>query len=141
MTARTLRVKVPGIPKGKGSTTRFPNGAVVQAKTAAGRKAYADWCVTVRSLAAMEWGEEPQMTGPVGLEVTFAMPRPKARRHDVWHVTTQDLDHLVRAVADELVGAKVMRDDCLVAEILARKLYAGPTGWTGADIVVRELTP
>jgi crossover junction endodeoxyribonuclease RusA len=64
--------------------------------------------------------------GPVRVEVTFFIDRPKTPKFP-YPATTPDLDKLVRGLFDSITMAKVWTDDCLVVELLAAEV------WTGAD--------
>jgi len=59
----------------------------------------------------------------VDLAVTFYLPRPKHLKGDPDHLTTPDLDKLVRSVCDALKGI-CWSDDKLVGQIVAAKRYA-----------------
>jgi Holliday junction resolvase RusA-like endonuclease len=140
VTARTLRVRVPGLPTGKGSVTRMPNGAMLNGKTPGQRQRYADWAEGVRNATDRTWAQQPPMAGPVAVELTVWMPRPKSRPRQVWHISAPDLDKMQRLIGDELTKAKVIVDDRIVAKWVSEKFLAGPDGFCGADIIVRELS-
>ena len=75
---------------------------------------------------------------PVSLEVWFLMPRPQKPRHDVWHVTTPDLDKLVRAIGDTLTGP-VIYDDGQIVHTDSHKMYAPTPLDVGAVITLRHM--
>lgn len=86
------------------------------------------------SLVASQHRPETLITGPVKLTARFYFARPKSvRRAD--HTVPPDCSKLVRAAEDSLKGI-VWRDDCLVVQIDARKLYGDPPR---AEIEVEEL--
>jgi len=82
------------------------------------------------------------LAGPVGLEVTLTLPRPKSHygtgrnaavlkaSSPLWPVSHQagDTDKLSRTVLDGLQDAGLFVDDCLVVELLARKTYPDTPG-------------
>jgi len=90
------------------------------------------WRNTVTEMAyrAMDRREDDlhPLSGPVGLEAIFFMPRPKSRKDEYWHVTTPDLDKLLRAICDALTYAGVVVDDKVIADISTRKVYGERTG-------------
>lgn len=93
--------------------------------------------------SAVSWGATEAMqgrehlVGALALEVVFFFPRPKSHyrtgKHagtlkdsaPRFHTSKPDVDKLVRAIGDSLSGI-VMRDDSLIAEVVARKLYGSP---------------
>jgi Holliday junction resolvase RusA-like endonuclease len=84
--------------------------------------------------------------GAVAVELAFTFARPRGhfgRRGGLRlsaptrHAVRPDLDKLVRAVLDALVGAGVIRDDAQVAELHASKRYGE---WPGLIVVLRPLS-
>jgi Holliday junction resolvase RusA-like endonuclease len=69
------------------------------------------------------------LAGPVGVMVTFTVPRPATvlLRVRAWPTRkgkgTGDVDKLLRAVLDGLTAARVYGDDAQVCETFARKVY------------------
>lgn len=98
--------------------------------------------------AARNWAHALP-AGPVDVELTFSMPRPKdhygtGRNAAVlkpsapaYPTTKPDLDKLVRAILDALTEARVYPDDSCVVDVYARKRYAGlfPNGTHTADVL------
>lgn len=91
------------------------------------------WRKAVRAAAlAAAAGAEP-ITGPVILDITVTVPKPKSapKRRVTWPVTRSsgDWDHLGRAVSDALAADKrngllgVIVDDSQVVEGTVRKVY------------------
>jgi len=65
------------------------------------------------------------MEGPVHLDVTFFLPRPKtAPKRITEPAKLPDLSKLVRALEDALTSAGVWRDDAQVIHVEARKAVA-----------------
>ena len=86
------------------------------------------------ALAKQVIGLRPQgrpITEPQQLEVTVVRPRPKRLREGgrCCAPTRPDLDNYIKGVLDALQGAGVLKDDALVVEVHARKVYAA----SGAD--------
>ena len=76
-------------------------------------------------------GDRPLYDGPLLLDVTFFMPiaksREKHRAHlmDSCHFYTPDLSNLIKFVED--LSANILyHDDCLIAKIIAKKIYGEP---------------
>lgn len=78
----------------------------------------------------------------VRLTVTFIMPRkgePKGwTRH---HTRAPDLDKLVRSTCDAMKTSGAWRDDCLVVELVAKKVSAEEGEPSGARIIIESLPP
>jgi len=62
-------------------------------------------------------------SGPVELHITFYLPRPKSRKHDVHHSTRPDVDKLTRAVMDAMKTGGAYKDDGQVARKVVEKLF------------------
>ncbi len=86
--------------------------------------------------------------GPVRLEVTFWMARPKSHRgaHGLKpsapkaHVQKPDLDNLEKAVMDALTQIGAWLDDAQVCEKVSRRMWVPEDGGCeGAHIVIFEI--
>lgn len=86
------------------------------------------------SLVASQNRPAELITGPVKLTARFFFSRPKSSRRAEPSVPP-DCSKLVRAVEDSMTGI-VWRDDALVVQLDARKLYGDPPR---AEIEVEEL--
>jgi Holliday junction resolvase RusA-like endonuclease len=87
-----------------------------------------------------------QLRGPVEVDVTFRLKRPKGHYRTgrnahllrdgapAYPATMPDLDKLLRATMDALTAAGVWADDAQVVTVTAAKTYGQP----GADITVRQ---
>ncbi len=66
---------------------------------------------------------------PVELSLEFQLPMPKRMKnetgHTISHVKKPDIDNLVKAVMDAMTTTGVWRDDSLVWNVHACKIYAG----------------
>ena len=75
--------------------------------------------------------ERPQFIGPLQLDITFFMPIAKSRAKqratllDSYHFYTPDLSNLIKFVED-LATSILYPDDCLIAKIIAKKIYGDP---------------
>jgi crossover junction endodeoxyribonuclease RusA len=123
-----LHVTIPGLPQPQGSARAFRRGQRVivtsaNPKLAAWRDRLAFGIVASR-------GGRPchRHDGPVRLEVTFALPRPKScPKSRTFPLTRPDLDKLVRACCDSMTDAGVWRDDAQMVALLAMKTYTTDT--------------
>ena len=84
----------------------------------------------IRNLVGLEWSDDP-IEGPVQIMLSFAFEIPKSwrksKREDAaagWvpHISTPDLDNLVKLVTDALNGVLYI-DDRQIVRIDAAKLY------------------
>lgn len=121
-----LACEVLGEPVGKGRPRVALVGGHARAYTPAKT---ASWEQTAAQVAALQWRGAPH-EGPVHLWVQAVASRPQRllRKRDpegrLLRPGKPDLDNVVKAVADALVKAGVLRDDVLVTTITARSLYA-----------------
>lgn len=129
---------VAGTPKPAGSKRAFvipnTNRAVL---TDASGKPGKDWRGDVRAKAEEAMGDEMPLGCPVGVVLTFYMPRPKGHygsgknadklkgpdRAPRWNTSAPDVDKLSRAILDALKGV-CWTDDAVIAHKLASKPYA-----------------
>ena len=75
-------------------------------------------------------GEKPEFTSGLLMTVIFYMPLPASwsprkkesmiGRH---HISRPDLSNLLKFVEDLAVDVHILKDDCLIAEVIGRKLY------------------
>ena len=66
------------------------------------------------------------MTGPLEIDVSFFLPRPKSLPKKIaYHTKRPDLDNLLKSVLDALNGV-VFKDDSQVVAIQAYKYYVLP---------------
>lgn len=141
-----IRFSVRGTPKPKGSKRAF----VVRTKAGLHRAALAEsagaplveWLERVRS-AAREVQPDAPLTGAVRVDLRFLLARPKGHTgarglrpsapHE--HTGAPDLDKLVRAVLDALIGVLFV-DDSQVTGLFASKGYSSASAPTGVEVVV-----
>jgi crossover junction endodeoxyribonuclease RusA len=116
-----------GKPATKGSTRSFVHRRTGRVVTMADAKGLGAWSAVVRTEAQAHAGE--LVEGPVGINLTFGLTRPKSVsvRQRPWPTAKPDLDKLVRAVKDSLTGV-LWRDDAQVVRVFAEKHYTdGPS--------------
>ncbi len=118
---------VPGTPRPQGSKRAFVAGGRAVMTESSGR-AHKDWRAQVAHEAAEAWREPELIDGPVVLDVTFVLLRPKSRpKSRPMPDSAPDTSKLVRCIEDSLTGT-VWRDDSLVVDLRARKVYGERPG-------------
>jgi Holliday junction resolvase RusA-like endonuclease len=76
--------------------------------------------------------DRPPFEGPVRLDITFFMPVPLSRIKekkslmDSYHYYRADLSNMVKFYEDLAQDCGILKDDCLIAEIFAKKIYGEP---------------
>jgi crossover junction endodeoxyribonuclease RusA len=141
--ANEVEFSVVGIPVAQGGMRAFVVGGVARV-TNKNPKNLADWRRAIAQAAGTAMAQRGLFLGPVDVDVTFTLPRPRSHygaRGGVKpaapvHVQTRpDLDKEVRALLDGITGV-VVHDDAQVASLSARKVY-GET--PGCDVKVRRI--
>ena len=147
---RSLAFTVIGVPQAQGSTRAFvPKGWTRPIITSTNPQ-NKGWRQTIATAASFEL-QRPEhasrlFAGPIALEVTFYLPRPKkflTKRlagADVPHTTRPDIDKLVRSAGDALTKI-VWADDAQLTDLIARKRYCAEGEHPRAVIIVRETNP
>jgi crossover junction endodeoxyribonuclease RusA len=145
-----LEFFTPGLPQTKGSAKGFgfvrkngPRAGKIGVSITNDNPKAKGWSKDVARCAREHMGERELLTGPLAVEMTFHLPRPKKhstgkglRANAPRLVTTKpDVDKLARCLLDALTWI-VFKDDALVARIVATKVYT--SGKPGALVVVRE---
>lgn len=131
---RAGRIFVPGAPAPQGSKRHVGHGRMIESSTAVG-----PWRERVAlAVHAERW---PLLTGPVAVDLSFVMPRPKStpKRRTPAAIKRPDLDKLERAILDALTGI-AFQDDAQVVELGASKRLASPAGQPGVWISVYDMT-
>jgi crossover junction endodeoxyribonuclease RusA len=138
-----LAFTVLGTPAPQGSKRHVGKGVMVESS-----KTLRPWRDIVAWTAKDARGQHTY-DGPVNLNLTFTLARPKTHfrtgkhhaelRNDAptFHPKKPDVDKLVRAIMDALTTAGVWNDDSQVATLHARKVY-GDT--PGVEISVEDLS-
>jgi Holliday junction resolvase RusA-like endonuclease len=136
-----IRFEVQGQPAPQGSKRHVGNGRMVEQS-----KAVIPWRQDVKAAAqaAMGWGQQPPLQGPVALAVTFALPKPASapKRKRTWPARRPDLDKLLRSTLDALTGV-VFADDGQVVSVQAAKAYVNEGTHLvtpGAVLMIWEVT-
>lgn len=125
---------VSGVPTPQGSARAFVvNGKPVITSS---NRSLAAWRRLVSDAAQ---NHAHMIEGPVKLNVSFILPRPKSLPKKVqWNIKRPDLDKLIRSVGDSLTGI-MWKDDSQVVTINATKSYAANAESTGVLIEIASL--
>jgi crossover junction endodeoxyribonuclease RusA len=129
-----LSIHVVGVPSTQGSMRGYVVGGRARI-TSTNASRLKPWREAVRAtavstIAVDHLGPWQPLTGPVGVRIVFALPKPasapKTRR--TWPVGARsgDVDKLARACLDACTDAGVWRDDSQVVDLHAVKDYPGP---------------
>lgn len=132
-----LHVSVPGVPVPQGSMKHFGVGRPMESSNKATLLPWRQ-AVVAHVRQVMEAGGEWPVEGPVQVDVTFFLARPKSAPNRMWPEKKPDCDKLVRGALDclsEKTGAGAIRDDAQVVIIRASKQYGAP----GMDLRLRTL--
>ncbi len=132
---------VIGVPAPGGSKKGFPfrrRDGSLGVNMVDGSKYTKPWQLKVKATAESYYWDAP-LEGPLRMEVTFYLPRPKDHfktqkgkvttivkpGKPLYPITTPDLTKLIRAFEDALKGI-TWKDDSQVVETVARKLFGEP---------------
>ena len=137
-----IRFRVYGDPATQGSKRAFiPKGHTRAVIVDDNKPKLRNWRGDVRDAASAAY-DGSLLTGPLRLDMTFYLPRPKsqtkAEQSNWWHYKKPDTSKLVRAVEDAL-KLVLWQDDAQVAELSASKIYAGETQRPGVKVEVYVL--
>lgn len=117
---------VPAVPIAQPRQRHTVRGGFVKNYTPA-RHPVQDFKATVR--LAYSQATDSIADGPVSLNVTFVMPRPKSQFWKTkptpryWHAKKPDIDNLLKSLKDALTGLAWV-DDSQVCTVLAHKMVA-----------------
>lgn len=130
---RSCAFEAAGIPRPQGSLTPWVSAATGKVHVShSGGVVFAKWRGIVAATARRSF-DGPPMTGPVGVQMLFRLPRPAGASPGTF-TTPPDVDKLSRAVLDALAGV-VYVDDAQVVRLVASKVYAAPP-WSDPGVVV-----
>lgn len=143
-------VFVPGDPQPKGSKSaivRHGRAVVLEGKSSASRKRYADW----RQAIVDRCGDLGCHDGPTFVSLGFVFSRPLAhfgtgRNRSVmkpsaptFHMNKPDVDKLARAVLDALVAGGALTDDKNVVNLQATKRWAHGREPAGVAVAILDV--
>lgn len=124
-----LHVAILGEPVGKGRPRATIRAGHATTYTPAKTRT---WEANAAAAIAAEWYERAPLDVPVRLIVQAIAGRPKRllRKRDpdgrLWRTSKPDADNVLKACADSLVAAGVLRDDVLIVRAEVESLYARP---------------
>ncbi len=134
-----IEVFINGIPKAQPrtrATIRGKHAGVYDPGTAN------EWKNTVKAAFGRYTGL--RLEGPLALDITFYLPRPKrlCRKKDpddpIPHTAKPDRDNLDKAVLDALTDIQVWGDDKQVFSGKIEKYYGSKNGTTGAVVRITK---
>lgn len=121
----TFPIFIPGIPRPQGSkSVNRRTGHMFEANPK-----HAEWRHTMTT-SLIAWtgtwfGAWEPYDGPLAVDVTFWMPRPKRPTYSLPAVKP-DTDKLCRALGDSMQQSGLIREDSRITTWHARKRYAEP---------------
>ena len=119
---------VDGEPVTQAGTRAVISGGGKTRQISTGGKGLAYWRSRIASEAQEAMEGRPLLTGPLRLEATFTLPRPKSKAKRIHYPEGRpDVSKLVRALEDALSGIVYGDDAQVVTEIVAKR-YEGDTG-------------
>lgn len=128
---------IPGIAAPQGSKRHVGRGRLVEMS-----KRVKPWreLVAQSIIQRLPEGHVP-IEGPVLLEITFYLPRPRAARDRPYPHKggPGDVDKLVRAVGDAITTSGLWKDDSQVVDLIARKRYAPGDATPSTYFAVTEI--
>lgn len=128
---RDLTLTIPGHPAAQGSKRHVGGGRLIEMD-----KKLPAWRLAVAYVAGDQLPDDwKPLDGPLSVEVTFYLPRPKSPKFDE-PATPPDADKLCRALGDALTQAGVIVDDARIVHWNARKTYATET--VGCIVTITE---
>ncbi len=142
-------LRVMGTPAPQGSKRAYARNGRVQMVESS--KAVAPWREAVVAEAKRGGEAGLMLSGPVSVQVTFFLRRPKSHyrtgrnahllREDApkYPAGRPDLDKCARSTLDALTQAGLIADDALVVDLHARKRFTHPDRAPGAWIEIEEL--
>jgi crossover junction endodeoxyribonuclease RusA len=129
-----IRLTVYGVAQPQGSKTGFVNKktnrvVIVEGRRGPARTNFAEWRRAVAD-GGRAWRQghpdAPLLDEPLGLAITFYMPKPKsAPKWKRWASTRPDVDKLARSVCDSLTGVLFV-DDARIVDLHVTKVYGDP---------------
>lgn len=125
-----LNFTVYGMPAPQGSKRHVGHGVMIESS-----KKVKPWREAVKWAGLMACKGMPDsdprcITGPISVDMTFTMPRPKSAKIGAKADRRPDLSKLIRSTEDALTDIGAWEDDARVVECLARKVYVGDI-WPG----------
>jgi Holliday junction resolvase RusA-like endonuclease len=119
-----VTITVRGLPGPQGSKRYVGKGIMIESS-----KKVKPWREAVKwaAIEAMSTGAGEGMRGPISVEMTFTLPKPKSapKRMRTWPDRKPDLSKLVRSTEDALTDVCAIEDDARIVECICRKVFPG----------------
>jgi crossover junction endodeoxyribonuclease RusA len=121
-----MTITVYGLPAPQGSKRHIGKGIMVESsKNVKPWREAVKWAAMSQPLALRDDSGKPLLSGPICVEMTFTMPRPKSAKTGSRPATRPDLSKLVRSTEDALTDIGAWEDDARVVLCISRKVYPG----------------
>ncbi len=130
-----ISLRINGAPDGQKRPRVFTN--IHSGRTMAWSPKSA-WAQNVLIQAKMKRPRWP-LQGPLDLDLTFWLPRPKSRPNVVHCDRKPDFDNIAKSVCDALTRAGWWTDDSRIVRATVRKLYENGHHVPGVMIDVEEI--
>lgn len=108
------------VPKGRPRAARIGNSIRMYTD----RKTQAWETIVARFTGWAMSGLPTPLIGPLTLDATFFLPRPKTVKDEYPVTNRADVDNLLKALLDGMQAAGLFRDDKQFVDVVARKRYA-----------------
>lgn len=142
MTVSLLVFGVPAPQGSKSAVVRGNHAVLIEGSSTTGRDKHRAWRNSVAAEAyAHTITGDPVPDGPLHVELTFSMPKPKSKpKRYRWTSVKPDLDKLIRSTLDGLAdGGLLPYGDSRVVSVAATKRYADPGLPTGCRALIRPV--
>ena len=130
-----ITLRIVGEPAPQGSKARGPHGGLYEMS---GKK-LRPWREAIAWTMKASEAHRDKITGPVGVEILFILPRPASAKRAMPAVRP-DLDKLARAMLDALKTGGAYDDDGQVVDLIVRKRYPVNGERPGAEVLIGEVT-
>ena len=130
---RNYTFTVPAKPQGKGRGKAFSTPAGIRVRTPEATRSYES---LVRAWASDCMGDDPQLIGPVVVQICAVWPRskhlariskrtgqPLESTQRMPYTSSPDIDNVIKSICDGCNGI-IFKDDRQVVSVAAVKLYA-----------------
>lgn len=118
-----IRFTVYGKPVPQGSSKAFYVKSIGRAVITSDNKRLKPWRQQVTDTAMSLQGDAIPDDKPVEVVLDFYFARPKSAKKRIGMTVKPDIDKLIRAILDGIMGV-LFRDDSQVVSVVARKHYA-----------------
>lgn len=130
-----ISLRVDGNPDGQKRPRVFTNKHTGRSMAWSPKSPWVD----LLFIKARQMAPKTALEGPLELDMTFYMPRPKSRPHAAYCDRRPDFDNLAKGACDALTRAKWWADDSRIVRATVRKLYATAVNPPGVLIDVEEI--